>query len=304
MAEWLILSLLVPAVVVPAVLLFGFAGCDNVFGLTTVQTVPTPPMIVSAEGLSASIIRLTWSYSGSPPATEFEFERTRVLDAQDIHTFNVPASPFDDNNDGQGLNELESYSYRVRSIGSDGEAGAWSAPVIGTTLSFQTTFAWTVDEEARASDVGGSLGLCLVQRIEAIRLSKSGIKIRVTLRAAAGVNAAIDRLYISRPDPAPGKDPYDSDTDLTTVASAAVIVPANNSVTLPAVPYNLDAGQPLLIAIDFSTTLYTDMKVVGNVSSAEATTYFKLMSSDASSRDRSGFLSIDRITLIEKIEVG
>jgi hypothetical protein len=202
------------------------------------------------------------------------------------------------------LNELESYSYRVRSIGSDGEAGAWSAPVIGTTLSFQTTFAWTVDEEARASDVGGSLGLCLVQRIEAIRLSKSGIKIRVTLRAAAGVNAAIDRLYISRPDPAPGKDPYDSDTDLTTVASAAVIVPANNSVTLPAVPYNLDAGQPLLIAIDFSTTLYTDMKVVGNVSSAEATTYFKLMSSDASSRDRSGFLSIDRITLIEKIEVG
>ena len=37
MAEWLILLLLVPAVVVPVVLLVGFAGCDRVFGFETVH---------------------------------------------------------------------------------------------------------------------------------------------------------------------------------------------------------------------------------------------------------------------------
>jgi hypothetical protein len=33
MSEWLILLLIVPAVVVPVVLLVGFAGCNQVFGL-------------------------------------------------------------------------------------------------------------------------------------------------------------------------------------------------------------------------------------------------------------------------------
>ena len=37
MAEWLILLLLVPAVVVPVVLLVGFAGCDRVFGFETLH---------------------------------------------------------------------------------------------------------------------------------------------------------------------------------------------------------------------------------------------------------------------------
>jgi hypothetical protein len=37
MAEWLILLLLVPAIVVPVVLLVGFAGCDRLFGLETVH---------------------------------------------------------------------------------------------------------------------------------------------------------------------------------------------------------------------------------------------------------------------------
>jgi hypothetical protein len=37
MAEWLILLLLVPAIVVPVVLLIGFAGCDRVFGFETLH---------------------------------------------------------------------------------------------------------------------------------------------------------------------------------------------------------------------------------------------------------------------------
>jgi len=37
MAEWLILLLLVPAIVVPVVLLVGFAGCDRLFGFETLH---------------------------------------------------------------------------------------------------------------------------------------------------------------------------------------------------------------------------------------------------------------------------
>jgi len=37
MAEWLMLLLLVPAIVVPVVLLVGFAGCDRLFGLQPVH---------------------------------------------------------------------------------------------------------------------------------------------------------------------------------------------------------------------------------------------------------------------------
>ena len=59
MTEWLILLLLVPAVVVPVVLLVGFAGCDGVFGLEHIYTpppVPVVPMIVSAMGTSGTVM--------------------------------------------------------------------------------------------------------------------------------------------------------------------------------------------------------------------------------------------------------
>jgi hypothetical protein len=53
MAEWLLLLLLVPAIVVPVVLLVGFAGCNQVFGLR--ETEHFPPVIDEARGLSGTI---------------------------------------------------------------------------------------------------------------------------------------------------------------------------------------------------------------------------------------------------------
>src|ERR1700686_226505 len=100
MAEWLILLLLVPADVVPVVLLVGFAGCDQVFGLETVvipPPVPVVPVIVSAVGKSGTVITLTWTYSGS--AAEFEFERMK-LPERTRETFPAAASPPDDDKKG------------------------------------------------------------------------------------------------------------------------------------------------------------------------------------------------------------
>jgi len=306
MAEWLTLLLLVPTVVVPVVLLVGFAGCDRVFGLQHINTpppVPVVPVIVSAVGESGTVITLTWIYSGS--AAEFEFERMK-LPERTRETFPAAASPHHDDNKGQGLEPGTDYLYRVRAIGSDGEASEWSSPepnILGTTLPFETTFAWTPDEQARSRDAPGFQGGSIVQRIEAVTLTRSGTRVKLTLRASSVGNASIESIYISKPDPAPGKDPYDSDSDLTLVSSA-VVVPANNSLPLPAISYQLDAEQPLLIAIDFSATLPSDIKIVDTVLGTEASAYYKVPAAEAATRDRTGFTLVDKMFIVEKIEVG
>jgi hypothetical protein len=98
----LVLALIVPAVVVPVVLLAGFAGCDQVYGLQR----PDTPAIVSAVGKNSSTITLTWAFPGT--ALEFEFERMK-LPERTMETFKAPASPFDDDNERLGLEALTTY---------------------------------------------------------------------------------------------------------------------------------------------------------------------------------------------------
>jgi hypothetical protein len=307
MTEWLTLLLLVPAVVVPVVLLVGFAGCDRVFGLEHIDTpppVPVVPVIVSADGESGTVITLTWMYSGS--AADFEFERMK-LPERTRETFTAATSPHHDDNNGQGLEPGTDYLYRVRAIGNDGEASEWSSAepnVPGSTLPFQTTFAWTPEEQAAAID-NGLQATCIVQRIEGQlapngRLTKSGTRVILTLRASSANSATIDAIYISQPDPAPGKDPYDSNVDLTLVASG-VPVPKNNSLPLPPIKYHLDAQQPLLIAIDFSAAVASGIKRVDGPPGASA--YYKVATGEAANPDRTSFSAINRMYLVEKIEV-
>jgi hypothetical protein len=67
---------------------------------------------------------------------------------------------------------------------------------------------------------------------------------------------SIDRIYLSKASPI--GDPYDSEADLKEFYGK-VVIPANTSITLsdtqPDVRYDLDEGQPLLIAVDFSPSL-------------------------------------------------
>jgi hypothetical protein len=59
--------------------------------------------------------------------------------------------------------------------------------------------------------------------------------------------AFIERVYISKVA-VTGK-PYDSAEDLTEV-NPKFDIQAGQTVTLPAIAYNLDRGQPLLIAVE------------------------------------------------------
>jgi hypothetical protein len=72
MAEWLILLLLVPAAVMPVVLLVGFAGCDEVLGLTRF-----PPAVFLDTPVGKTVNRITLSWNWSDPAPQgFHLERT------------------------------------------------------------------------------------------------------------------------------------------------------------------------------------------------------------------------------------
>jgi hypothetical protein len=282
--EWQIVLLVVPAIVVPVVLLFGFAGCsfDPPSGSPA-------PMIVSATGTSVSSIVIAWTFSGEP-ATHFQVERTKSGQAADPPFDAV--SPLDDT----GLDEGTTYSYRVKAVFGDGNTSDFSASVSAKTLSFQEAFSATLTE-----DEPDWAGFCLVQRIEPLKLSRSGPQVRITIRASTAADLTIDRIFISQP--ATAGDPYDSAADLTQVSSA-VMVPANTATTLPPVTYNLDHTQPLLIAFDFSSTPNSgNVRRLPAVPTSDASAYFKQASEAAINDRQADYVPLDVIHLVEKIEV-
>ena len=137
MTEWLLLVLLVPAIVVPVVLLFGFAGCDRVFGLEHVDPVDPPPpgpIIVSAKGKSLSAITLMWM---ADPAAEQYRVRTNQGRPDGTggpagDTFGV-ATSLSEYPDNAGLDPRTTYEYIARAVFADGDTSQPSAPVRGTT---------------------------------------------------------------------------------------------------------------------------------------------------------------------------
>jgi hypothetical protein len=288
--EWLVLLLAAAAIVVPVVLLFGFAGCDAVFDLTHI---PKRPLIVSATGTAVDTIAVEWTFNFDSP-TKFQLERDGIIIPPDID----PAErTFEDS--GPGLAEGSEHSYRVRAFFGD-DPTDWSPAVLGKTLTFLPSFSAVLGEDERLWE-----DYCLVQRIEPERLLRRGPQVRITIRSwtAAGIpdppNLIIDSIFISQP--APGGDPYDSGADLTQVASA-VTVPADTSRVLPPLRYALDDTQPLLVAVDFSSTPGS-----GNVRRAtgsEATAFYKQNVRQAAMENRDDdYVLTDAVVLVEKIEV-
>jgi hypothetical protein len=261
------------------------------------------PFIQSVVPKSVNTISLTWTFTatnpGLGPPVRFEIERIDPQFAATIMDKLAHPSPlsFDDT----GLLPNTKYRYRVRAIFGTGGSSPWSDSMEATTLAFTPTFQATLDQ-----DDNGWEGRTLVQRIEASQLQRSGTQVRLTLRASSTSDVSIDRIFISQPDPA-GNDPYDSAADLKMFYDK-VIVPANTSLTLsdtlPDVQYNLDEGQPLLIAVDFSSGAPSGLRFRDNVPRNQGIAYWE-HGTEAQIRDRrDDYNSEDRIYLIERIDVG
>jgi hypothetical protein len=139
MTEWLLLALLVPAVVFPVVLLFGFAGCDRVFGLEYVYPIP----ILMITGATSTTITLTWLKEST--AKSITFERTQVDSLGNPVGAKITLPPvaaslltYED----AGLAAGQIYTYQARFITTDDHTGQLSAAVTGATVAIPVSVAF------------------------------------------------------------------------------------------------------------------------------------------------------------------
>ncbi|HEX5010177.1 MAG TPA: fibronectin type III domain-containing protein [Planctomycetota bacterium] len=293
MMEWVLLLVLVPAIVIPVVLLFGFAGCDLIF---TLDDAGTAPINLTAQAESRSAIKLAWEYTGMDPV-RFEVQRKRSVDA----TFEVVTPPqllvteFTDT----GLDEGTSYDFQLASVQLSG--GLRSAPVPATAATLGKAFETTLPQEAPGAN------RCVVQRIEPARLSQSGTRVQITLQRPAGGPLLINRLSISHA--AAAGDPYDSDGAPTMVVDIGAPLfiaadPTKGLLELPVVDFALDQTRPLLVAFD--TGLQGQLPLLTGVSLSEATTFASPPGlQQAAVADRqAGYTPVGGITLVQRIDAG
>jgi hypothetical protein len=132
----------------------------------------------------------------------------------------------------------------------------------------------------------------------------TGTQVRLTLRGANSGSLTLDRITISRPDPAAGADPYDSGPDLTDLAPGAVTaVAAGGTATVGPVRYNFDSNQDLLVAVDISTTSNQGNLRFGALNGTD--TFARTATAEAGVRDRGPnyITAPNNLFLIETIEV-
>jgi hypothetical protein len=300
MAEWLSLLLLIPAIIVPVVLLAGFAACDRVFGL---QSFPIPPPVIdSATAKDSTTITLTWHWSET--AQKYQFERTDP--GGNVTNFDVPAPAT--SIDDTGLAPGTTFRYRVRGYDTSGDPTDWSTPVNGTTLT--SAYAKTL-----TADSINWQGYTLVQRIESAQLIATGPHVRISVQAGSARAASIDRISVSQV--ASGGKPYDSAPDLTLVYDLAAnqnqpfVVPAGMTQALPIVAYSLNRFQALLIAVDFSATPPSDVATTPVPTSEAVAYYLQTSTGEAAIQTRSpNYIqagdnpTTSGVFLITNIEVG
>lgn len=286
--EWLLLVVLVPAIVIPVVLLFGFAGCQLVFPLDPVDT-PLAPINLTAVPRRTSVT-LTWEDPQADADATYRIERTAGQAAPVVQE--ATSTTFVDT----GLAEATTHTYRVLTV-VDGRESEFSAAVTVATTTFAPTFT-----ETFTADGTGLAGDCRILRIEPARLFRSGQEVRLTLASATTGPLQIDRVVISRVGTQ--GDPYDAAADLTEVATN-VSVPANSTIVVGPVDYELDHTQPLLIAFDFNATAgMGNVRRNPNVPAAEATLFGRNNTAQAGVPDRTAdFTADDQIILVTLIEV-
>jgi hypothetical protein len=246
--EWLLLCLLVPAVVVPVVLLWGFAGCkfDPQLQILTPQNLVATP-------ISVTEISLKWDNT-DPNPVRFEVHRATDGTSFDLYA-TVDQEAFVDPTSDPTLPPLQpgiTYSYKVIGVRKDNPDNRSSDSNIDAArpLAFVADLSVTQQIPIPPSEY------TFVLRISPSRLHNSGTKVRVTVQGAPSGNVMLTRVFLSRA--APAGDPYDSlpagnPGGLTQVGAAVPLTDDQaKPLTLPFIPYALDPSQDLLVAFDFT----------------------------------------------------
>src|SRR5436190_21418939 len=125
--EWIILSLSVPAILVPVVLLWGFAGCS--FHGAGVSPSPSAPgnLTVAMPVSPATALALSWVKT-DPNTTGYQIER--AVEGGNFETIGETAigDPNPETFTDLNVQEEISFIYQVRTKGAGGSLSDPSAP--------------------------------------------------------------------------------------------------------------------------------------------------------------------------------
>lgn len=297
--DWFVLFILAPLLLVPVVLLWGYAGCG--FSITIPPSLGVPENL-AVTATTPNSVSLSWTHDSGEDeenAVMFEIERRKDGETTSV-SFVSEVATFTD----VGLLYSTLYHYRVRAV-SGMRTSDFTPEVDATTQPPAPCFS-----AALTTNQSGLEGYCIVQRIEPVRLAAGGSRVFITIRGSTQGNLVIDRVFISRVG-ASG-NPYDSGGDNKLVASA-VQVPANMSVQLSMAAYDLDRTRPLLVSFDINATAGNgNVRYVSPVPAGEAVMYFRAATAEAGTEDRfppvsnpggTSYTMSPSIYLIETIEV-
>lgn len=304
--EWLVLIVVVPAIIVPIVMLFGFAGCSS-FG----EDIPTPaaPFDLEATAVSETQIDLKWKHTSAGGVTFIVSFRGPDLVWNENYATVVEKS-FSSKTLTEGL----TYSYRVRATLGAGNDSGPSNEVTTRTWRWETAY-----NKPLTNNDGAFPGDCLVQRIDKVLLTYSGTvkKVRLTLRGsanAASAALAIDRLSVSHPaSPTPDNaQPQVWDSAASSLKQLpGTSLPGNGSpVVLAPLDFELDKTKDLIVAFDINASNTSQTrKVTAGVGTSTAyvrnntveaatpnrTPPGPLISGNAGWNDRPGVFLVERI---------
>jgi hypothetical protein len=253
--DWLILLLLVPMVLVPVVLLHGFAGCAGVFGLQHIDPPSAPKnltaMPVPSPGALASVA-LTWENTDATAGAQIE----RAVDGGDFMALPDPADPsktlvvmdhtFTDETAAPGTVFLYQVRANKQGLNSDNPSN------MVTVATFKTAFL--ADNTTSNTDQANDGGLTLVQILDKMLLQASGQLVNLTLRGPSMGTLTLDNIFIS--NVAATGDPYDSDVAPIPVASGFPLNSETKAIS-PAGTFFLDQSKALLVAFDINPVANT-----------------------------------------------
>lgn len=302
-ADWLILLLIVPAVIAPVVLLFGFTGCAAILGFEEPILSVADPENLRAESIGFDQITLAWDYLDLPPEpVTFELKLIQPVTSVTTIAPGIVGRSFAHTT----LQPGTTFLYQVRAVRtSDQFASDWTPdpPLLATTLEFQTAFDTTTNPNAPPGGVNAA-GDCIVQRIPGTALLQGGSFVRITLVGLPNLTTQLDAVTISQPLRTPTPEPWDSadlPVPLTFAGSTVVSLQNGAAAVSDTIGYPVEAGRDLLIALDVNAASQNVLRrtVIG------AQAYTRNKTAQATVQDRSaGFATINNVVhCIETIEI-
>jgi hypothetical protein len=308
--DWFLLVFLIPLILVPVVLLCGFAGCAQIADLGHASDPPAAPSSLVAKTAGASRVSLSWK-DNSGGTVNFVVLRTTIGPDGAGVLSPVPGEIKGIFFTDTGLTEGTTFLYQVEAVDSDGQPSAGSNFADATTFrttqppTWHTAYEIPLTTNVHLTPNGGTWAdTCMVQRISADRLTFGGTKVRITLRGSTESSFVIDKVSIS--PAASGSHPWQSiEAPINVPATGApgVTLSANTAKIMDPVDYLLDPTKDLIIAFDINNA--GGDAIMAGVPKCDF--YFLENTHQATAKTRSSSFGNNKnantVFLVEKIEV-